>query len=338
VVVLRIRAVAETVVLGEVTCPSGQLVLMDGGYLDLWSGSRPPAHDVGCYADFEIVGADAAASAAVFDRQSGLTAYDIPDHGIVEFTARFDALIHEHGFDASLQQFPTQVPHRDRVRRAIAGGDRDFLITGVPVISVGALPTDRPLVVSAAPGGGWGWEYIRIAVSDEPVASVRALGSVGVDFARFVFADADALDSWQHEETIDGLADTVFWGRDQDAVAARFGAGTTGVAGDDVYGWLGLPIRDAYAKAVALDEWRNGDSGQRFAYDFRPHSHHWQVMAGVRGSEHEAATIEVGDATIMFAMTSVGDGVFPVHLELDATGASAGIRIIVADIDIDNEE
>jgi hypothetical protein len=33
---------AEIVKLGEVTCPSGQLVLMDGGYLGLWTGERSP--------------------------------------------------------------------------------------------------------------------------------------------------------------------------------------------------------------------------------------------------------------------------------------------------------
>jgi hypothetical protein len=66
-----------------------------------------------------------------------------------------------------------------------------------------------------------------------------------------------------------------------------------------------------------------------FAYDFRPHSHHWQVMAGVRASAHEAATITVGGATIMMAMTSVGDGFFPVHPELGESGAPVAVRITV---------
>jgi hypothetical protein len=49
-------------------------------------------------------------------------------------------------------------------------------------------------------------------------------------------------------------------------------------------------------------------------------SHHWQVMADVRASEGEVATIEVGGARMFFAMTSVGDGFFPVHVERDAAG------------------
>lgn len=60
-----------------------------------------------------------------------------------------------------------------------------------------------------------------------------------------------------------------------------------------------------------------------------PTSHHWQVMAGVRASEHEAATIELGGARIRFAMTSGGDGVFPVSLERDAVGAPVAVHITV---------
>ncbi|SCL25370.1 hypothetical protein GA0074694_4201 [Micromonospora inyonensis] len=52
-------------------------------------------------------------------------------------------------------------------------------------------------------------------------------------------------------------------------------------------------------------------------------------MAGVRASEYEAATITVGGAEIMMAMTSVGDGAFPVHLDLDASGVPTAVRITV---------
>ena len=65
----------ETVQLGEITCRSGELVLMDGGYLGLWSGERSPdevgqTDDVPAV-DLEVVGPDANAAARSFDRQSG---------------------------------------------------------------------------------------------------------------------------------------------------------------------------------------------------------------------------------------------------------------------------
>jgi len=144
-----------------------------------------------------------------------------------------------------------------------------------------------------------------------------------------VFADADALRAWIHDDPVDGLADVVFWGRDESLVAAEFEAPRTGTPGDDRYGWLDLPAREAFAKAVALDERRTRVPEQKFAYDFRPHSHHWQVMAGVRASPHDAATIDIDGARLLFAMTSVGDGFFPVHVEHDATGTPTAIQVTV---------
>ncbi len=321
--------------LGEVTCPSGELVLMDGGYLGLWSGERSPDDVAGPdgvpSTDFEVVGPDADAAAASFDRQCCRTLYDIPCHGVADFTALFDGHCREHGYAASLRPFERRVPHRERVRRAVAGGHPEMLVTGVPVIAVGGLRTDRPLTVTAAPGpDGW-WRHVRIVVTDAPVAGVRELARIGVDNARFVFADADALSSWVHEDPVDGLADVVFWGRDEDNVAAELGAARTGTPGDDVYGWLDLPLAEAYTKAMALRDRRGAQPPRMFAFDFRPHSHHWQVMAGVRASGHEAATIEVGGARLMFAMTSVGDGFFPVRVDLDAAGAPVAIEVTIAE-------
>ncbi|NVI88893.1 hypothetical protein HUX53_16830 [Actinomadura sp. BRA 177] len=306
---------------------------MDGGYLGLWFGDRVPDDvrppDVPPAVDFEVVGRDADTAARSFDRQSGRTVYDIPQHAVTDFTSLFGDHCRERGHQASLRRFPQQIPHRDRVRRAIAGNDPDFLISGVPVITIGGLPTDRPLPVTATPHSDWGWTHIHIVVSDEPVVSTCSLGKIGVDYARFVFADA--LNAWIHDEPIDGLADVVFWGRHETEIAAEFGATRTGTPGEDHYGWLDLPVRDAYAKAIALHDRLKTASDRKFAFDFRPHSHHWRVMADVRASENEAASIDVGGTRIMFAMTSIGDGFFPVHVEFDAAGAPAAIEVTIRD-------
>ncbi len=310
---------------------------MDGGYLGLWSGDRSPDEidqpDAVPAVDLEIVGPDANAAARSFDRQAGRTLYDIPQHGSAEFTELFDRHCGEHGLAASLRAFDRRVPHRDRVRRVIAEGDPDFVISGVPVIAVGGLPNDRPLAVTAVAGSEWGWAHIRINLNDEPASCFRRLSRIGVDCARFVFADADALSAWVHDDPIDGLADLVFWGRDEAVVAAAVGADRTGTPGDPGYGWLNLPVQEAYAKAAALNERRTRVPEQKFAFDFRPHSHHWQVMADVRAALHEAATIEVGGAQLMFAMTSVGDGFFPVHVEHNASGGPTAIQVSIQDDD-----
>jgi hypothetical protein len=325
---------AKSVVLGEITCPSGELVLMDGGCLGLWSGHRDPEEvrgpDVPPAIDFEVIGRDADAAARSFDRQPGLTLYDIPRDSAVDFVALFNGHCAQHNLQASLRAFDRQVPHRERVRRAIANGDPYLRISGLPVVAVGGLPTDRPLAVTGIPHVEWGWAYLRIAVRDTPAAGLTRLGHIGVDWARFVFADADALGGWVHDESIDGLADVVFWGRDEEDVAEEFGADRTGTPGEEnTFGWLNLPLRDAYVRAVELDERRTSTPERRFAYDFRPHSHHWQVMADVRASEYEAATIDVGGAPMLFATTSVGDGFFPVRVHHDSNGALATIQITV---------
>jgi hypothetical protein len=328
--------VVETVLLGEITCPCGELVLMDGGYLELWSGARSPEEqrppEIPPGVDFEVVGPDAAQAAGSLNRQSGRVLYDIPASAAATVVAAFDDECLARGYNASLRPFERQVPHRERVRRAIAAGDSDFRISGVPVVVVGGLPGDRTFPVVATPDNeGWGWAHIRILVGDRPTASVRALGSIGVDYARFVFADADALSAWQHEQPIDGLADVVFWGRDAAQVAAELGVGPTGTPGEEgTFGWLDLPLAEANARAVSLHESVDPGAGRGYRVDFRPHSHHWQVMAGVRAADHDAATIEIDGARLMFAMTSVGDGFFPVHVELDQAGAPVAIQITVA--------
>ena len=307
---------------------------MDGGYLQLWSGSRNPEEvrgpDIPPSVDFEVVGPDADAAARAFDRQSGRTLYDIPRDRADAFAATFEAA--RHGLDASLRAFPTQVPHRERVRRAIAGGEPDFLISGVPVVAIGGVPADRALPVLATEGEDeWSWAHFRIVCRDGSAVASRRLGPIGIDWARFVFADADALDAWEHERPIDGLADVVFWGRDAERIAAELGVGPTGTAGEqDTFGWLNLPVEQARGRALALDGSLDRES-RWVKVDFRPHSHHWQVMADVRGSEYDVATIEVGGARMMYAMTSVGDGFFPVTLELDADGVPVAVQITVTD-------
>ena len=43
--------------------------------------------------------------------------------------------------------------------------------------------------------------------------------------------------------------------------------------------------------------------------------------------------IQVDGADILMAMTSVGDGFFPVHLDVDAVGIPVALRIEIADED-----
>jgi hypothetical protein len=66
--------------------------------------------------------------------------------------------------------------------------------------------------------------------------------------------------------------------------------------------------------------------------DFRPHSHHWQVMAELRASDHGAAHIEVGGARMLCFVTGEwGDGFYPVHTDHDAEGRLVQVRIVLGE-------
>jgi hypothetical protein len=335
--------VLKRVRLGQVTCPSGQLVVADGGYLGGWSGEQSPAEidpialgiddpklarEIAGSVDYAVVGPQAAEAAAAFDRQKGLVLYDIPKAHVGSIAGTFAEHCQEHGFDAHLEAFSERVSHRERVRRCVAAGDGSFIVFGVPVVALGGLPTDRPLPVEATQrdygDGDLRWQDISVQVTSQPVARSGLLGHIGVDWARFAFADADALTSWKHHRPIDGLADVAFWGLSGDEAALELGASRLP---EGVFGWEGMGLEQAFERYESVETWLQGDAGRRLKIDFRPHSHHYQVMRDLRASLDEAAGIEVGGAEILFAMTSWGDGWFPAFADYDAFGELVALRV-----------
>ncbi|MFG2985419.1 hypothetical protein ACGFYQ_29865 [Streptomyces sp. NPDC048258] len=337
----------EILKLGEISCPSGNLIVIDGGHLGLWSGERSPAEidpaalgiDDGAVAadvidavDFAVVGPDAATAARSFDRQPGAMLHDIPASGTAELATTFDEHCRTTGLDAHLEALPSRESHAHRVRRTVDGGGGSFLMFGVPVVAVGGVPRDRYLPVQASradfgDGIGSRWSEVSIRMRDTVVESSVPLGDIRVDWARVLFGDADALNAWQHDEPVDGLADVAFWGAAADEAAALFAAPELGEPGEDgIRGWTGLAVPEAIDKTRALLRWKE-ETGRRMAVDFRPHSHHWQVMRQVRASEAEAGTVDVGDARLLCTMTSWGDGYFPVFADLDVSGDLVAVRV-----------
>jgi hypothetical protein len=219
------------------------------------------------------------------------------------------------------------VPHRERVRRCAAGDY--FLMSGVSVVVLGSLPPDRALPVvghERAFDLGTRWESVTIELNAGAVARRQFLGEVGVDCARIMIADADGLGSWVHDEPLDGLADAVFWGGDVADAAIELKAPP--VADEPPkHGWPDLPVHDAVARIHEIEGWKQARPGRRLAWDFRPHSHHWQIMRQVDRSPHEAGQIQVGGAQMLTLMTSWGDGFFPVYAERAEDGTLLRVRI-----------
>ncbi|WP_063886639.1 hypothetical protein [Streptomyces aureus] len=338
--------------LGAVSCPSGTLVLIDGGYLGLWSGDRSPADidpaslgiedpavaaDVTGAIDFVVTGPHASDAVRSFDRQPGSRLHDIPASKAAELEAAFEEHCRAGGLDARLEALPVREAHAHRARRTAEEGGGGFGVFGVPVVAVGGVPRDRQLPVLATradhgDGVGERWSEISIRMNEGQVVSSVSLGDIGVDWARVLFGDVDALSVWQHDEPIDGLADVAFWGAAADAAAAAFDAPELGEPGEDgVRGWTGLPVSEAMDRAHALLRWKD-ETGRRMAVDFRPHSHHWQIMRQVRASHVEAGSVELGDARVLCAMTSWGDGFFPVIADLDSSGGLLAVRVCFSDV------
>ncbi|MFF7968507.1 hypothetical protein ACFZC3_24505 [Streptomyces sp. NPDC007903] len=177
-------------------------------------------------------------------------------------------------------------------------------------------PTGRPW--TRAPG------ELTVRTSEAQVEASVPLGHIGVDRARVLFGDVDVLNAWQHHEPVHGLTDVAFWGAAANDAAATFAAAELDEPG--VRGWTGLTVAEAVEKARAVQGWAL-ETGRRLMVDFRPHSHHWQITRQLRAPAHESGTPDIGPARVLCAMTTWGDGYFPVSADLDASGGVVAVRV-----------
>ena len=144
-----------------------------------------------------------------------------------------------------------------------------------------------------------------------------------MDYARLLIADFDALGEWHHEDSLDGLADFVFWGRDAEKAARSLNAPALSAT---EFGWTNLPIKTVQEHGVAVEEQKRTNN-LKLATDFRPHSHRWQVMRDSRTSPTESGMTDVDGVQVCNFMTTWGDGIFEVHRDLSYSDELAQVRI-----------
>ncbi len=202
-----------------------------------------------------------------------------------------------------------------------------------PLLVCLQVPSDRALpVIGARVGAGrfaacWDHVAIQLAGEARPIARARKLGDAAADFARLICMDRAAIDHWQHEDSLDQLADFVFSGRDDAALARALGAKR--LAAGEGHGWHDLPLADAEAladRAAVL----KAENRWLVATELRPHSHHFEILGAARASPTGAGVLEVGGARALLFFTSWGEGVFPVFLDLDAEDRAVQVRIQLA--------
>lgn len=338
------RPAVVTESLGVVETPSGELLLLDFGCAELWSGEASPVIEEGRLepqltaslnrgVDHEIVGPDAERAAGLLDLASvhGRYAFDVPGDAEV-LRERLAAVCAEHGLDAELRPI-ARMPHRERVRALL---DRTPTGTEVPFhgmwgVAVRGVLAGRALAVRGermdpeGPDEGR-WRSVWVEVAEGEVASSEEIGYVLVDRARLMFADPDALSAWNDGDPEDGLADLVFWGRDGKAVAAHLGAGRFDEAGHTVHGWRDRTLDEVRRLGAGLREHLAATSG-KVATDFRPHDDDHRILTAMRASPSESATADVAGGRVCGFFTTWGDGAFPVYRDLGADGALLRVRV-----------
>lgn len=334
----------STELLGEITVPSGVLVVIDCGLLGMWRHDRAPdmpdgvldpgtTESVNAGTDFEVVGRDAEEAGRAFGRQwHPRFVYDVPRHAVEEMVERFAATAARAGLSAELRPLPGRVPHRTRVDQALefGAGAGQVFFHGLTSGAVSGLPGDHPLPVHGVrvhEGEFAGcWDHVEVRLRPRFTATrFERVGHVAVDWARVMFADADALGTWKHDEPRDGLADYVFWGLHATDVARAVGAPALG---DDHFGWLDLPVQRAAELGLEVERVK-AQGGFRMAGDFRPHSDHHAILAQMRASSTESGTVDVGGARLCAFFTTWGDGFFPVLRVLEGEDLVA-VRVQLA--------
>ncbi len=326
--------------LGEITCPSGVLVIIDMGYLRFWSGRLdpvPPIEEfddpktrarVAASADYLIAGRDAAAVARLADFQNGPFVYDLPFDGMEKVAARIASLASEHGLDAHLEREARRIPHRERAQRVADLGGGDFVMEGPWVGAVGTLPGE-PMTVRGRRqdyGGSVGvrWAEVSIEVTEKSVESSVQIGYVAVDHGLILLGDADALGSWRHFEPLDGLYDFAFWGVAGESVSGALAAPPL----PDGWGWRDIGLDEAKQRMQDVRSWLGpGSPIGRLALELRPHSHFYQVMEQIRSGAPEVGALALDGAALLGLSTSWGDGLFPIWVDRDQAGAVVAITL-----------
>ena len=198
-----------------------------------------------------------------------------------------------------------------------------------PQIVKADVPRDRELSITGSRVGRGRfadcWDHVAINLADGDVHQTKKLGEAGVDFARLACLDLAALDHWKHEDSLDGLADVVFWGRDDAALAKALRAPKT----KEGYGWRDLDLMDAESKVMEA-EILKAENDWMLNVDFRPHSHHFHALAAARANPAGAGGLDVGGTKMLLFFTSWGDGVFPIYMDLDAEDRPVRVRIQLA--------
>ncbi|HTR54754.1 MAG TPA: hypothetical protein VMJ10_28885 [Kofleriaceae bacterium] len=228
--------------LGTVIAPSGSILIVDPGFLGMWSHDRPPVMPEGILSEKGTAAANRSVDAAIVGADSDKAGQqlgqqwnprficDVPRELANQFADQVKQIARAQQLDARLEILHDRVPHRTRADHALSFGTRagevqfhgmwagvlsDVATNELHVIGE-RMPADSPDATRL--------RRISVVVRDGVTARSERFAHAVVDWARLLVVDLDAIGIWQHEQPLDGLADFVFRGIDAPAVAQRFKA------------------------------------------------------------------------------------------------------------------
>jgi hypothetical protein len=279
----------------------------------------------------KIIGPDALKAGQLFDRNwHPEYIYDIPQDGIKEIKKLFDKLVKRRKLNASIEALDERITHQKRVELALdfGNGAGEVSFYSIWGLILGNLPKDQELTIYGERmidkkwKHYWRWVVMDIQPDIKP-ETTKLIGHIPVDESNILISDVNILKKLSDHDTLDGLADLAFWGRDVQILAKKMDAYQLS---DNTFGWVDLPINDAIEKGMQIHETREqGDF--KFAYDFRPHNHKHFIYNQIRSLKTESGVIDLDGATACCFMTSWGDGAFPVIGEFDTKNKLIRVRI-----------
>jgi hypothetical protein len=174
------------------------------------------------------------------------------------------------------------------------------------------------------------WRSIDVVIDEAAaVAQSLPLQGVMVEHGQMICTDVEAFGAFRMWDSLDGLADFVFWGKDAPALAEKFQASRLD---DHNFGWLNVPDAQIGQYAQPVQDWVASQK-LHVAMDYRPHCNLEKLNAQIRDSEFESGQLQLAGARACGFRNRWGDGIFTVIRDLDAGG-----RLVRVRLDVGNEE
>ncbi len=168
------------------------------------------------------------------------------------------------------------------------------------------------------------WYSIDLVIDEgAKISDKETVEGVMVDYGQLMLSGLGPLGHFRMWESLDGLADFVFKGRDAEALAKEMKANNLG---DGHYGWKDLPDESISSKAQPVQQ-RIDAENLAINVDYRPHCNLEKLNAQIRDGEGRTAQIVLDGNNVVGFDNRWGDGIFALSRCLDRNNEVVRIRI-----------